>query len=334
MKKYKVLAEYLDEAIREYEVKNCGMESGFKSKKRESPYENYLSNDAWEKFYDDMARYNIDALKRYSDGSGGEMNSNENGSPPKMASFGSSSRMIYNLVMKDEVKERFLFEEKLSTTIGGIANLDGFMQKGNTYIFVEAKCREPYSAKSNDVKTAYCDLYAKITELTKLKCECKPFIRKVKDKKPGEFKTVKMLDVTFKVDDKIINYFDMKQMICHLLAVGTAVLTNYYEEMNNTNDEDIKLHFIYLTYDPRNLNFEDAVKEKIENIYNDIFSFCNGNENQFFKDLFKVILEFLKSEKGLGDKAKERNISKIVDNFTFHTCSQEDFKKKCESLLQ
>ncbi|MBR4890690.1 MAG: hypothetical protein IKU15_05315 [Clostridia bacterium] len=310
----------LDKAIRDFEKENCDIESGYEtegSPKRE----NYLSNAAWNKFYDDMARYNMNAFKRYSDGAGGEMRQGKNGTPPKMASFGSSSRMIYNLVMKDEVKERFLFEEKLATTIGGEANLDGFMQKGNTYIFVEAKCREPYATKQNDIKDVYRPLYAEITKSpdVDLVCDC------------GESNDKNEMKVTFKLGDQIINHFDMKQMICHLLAVGTAVLTNHYKEMENTKDEDIKLHFIYLIYDPQNLKFSNNNSGKeIVRIYNEIFDFCKGNENQFFKNLFKVVLEFLQSEKKLGT---DKNILKIVDNFNFCICSQENFKEKCQSLL-
>lgn len=320
----------LDKAIKEYEKENYGIESGFEIKGK-SPNPDYLSNEAWDKFYDDMARYNMNAFKRYSDGAGGEMRASSNGKPPKMASFGSSSRMIYNLVMKDEVKERFLFEEKLTTTIGGEANLDGFMQKDNAYVFVEAKCREPYASKQNNIKDVYRPLYEAISvsQDVDLFCTC----GKSNDKK--EMEVVFKYNVDKNGDGKIINHFDMKQMICHLLAVGTAVLTNHYDEMKNVKDEDIKLHFIYLIYDPRNLKFDNNnSEEKILQIYNDIFSFCKGNENQFFKKLFKVVLEFLKSEEGLDDKANERDISKIVDNFTFHICSQEDFKKKCENLLQ
>lgn len=311
----------LDKAIKEYEKENYGIESGFEIKGK-SPNFNYLSNDAWDKFYDDMARYNMNAFKRYSDGAGGEMRASSNGKPPKMASFGSSSRMIYNLVMKDEVKERFLFEEKLPTTIGGEANLDGFMKKDNTYIFVEAKCREPYISIQNNIKDAYRPLYEAITLSSDvdLSCAC------------GESNDKKEMIVVFQKGEKVINHFDMKQMICHLLAVGTAVLTDHYDEMINVSEEDIKLHFIYLIYNPQELVFKDAKSaEKIMKRYNDIFSFCNGNENQFFKDLFKVILGFLQTKKNLGTK---KDILKIVDNFTFHFCSQEDFKKKCESLLQ
>ena len=67
----------------------------------------------------------------YGAGDGGELEEKD-GRPPKMASFGSSSRMIYNLSNK---KDGFHFEKKLPTTVGGTANLDGFYEDDARYIF-------------------------------------------------------------------------------------------------------------------------------------------------------------------------------------------------------
>ena len=88
----------------------------------------------------------------------------------------------------------------------------------------------------NNIKDAYRPLYDEITKSSdvELACNC------------GELNDKNEMKVTFKVGSQIINHFDMKQMICHLLAIGTAVLTNHYDEMKNANEEDIKLHFIYL----------------------------------------------------------------------------------------
>ena len=87
---------------------------------------------------------------------GGSELKEKNGRPPKMASFGSSSRMIYNLSNK---KNGFHFEKKLPTTVGGTANLDGFYEDDNRYIFVEAKCHEPYNVKKTVISSKYKDLY-------------------------------------------------------------------------------------------------------------------------------------------------------------------------------
>ncbi len=329
MKKYKSLAEELDKAIRQYETQGGKIEAGYMVDGKEPAFENYLSEDCWKDFYNAMKENNPTAFECYDKGSGGEMKPYEHKGkkyPPKMASFGSSSRMIYNLVMSNTtIKKDFLFEEQLSTTIGGKANLDGFIQKGNNYIFVEAKCREPYSSKSKRVKIAYDNLYKAINISKTLTCHWDE----------DEIIDGKM-PVTFTKGNVIIKHFDMKQMICHLLAVGTAVLTKHYEEMKNesVSDEDIKLNFIYLIYDPQKLEFEDnSPKEKIVKKYKDIFSFCEGNENQYFKSLFKVILEFLQSEDGLGDKILKKDVTKIVDNFNFYVCSQDNFNEKLQSLL-
>ena len=53
--------------------------------------------------------------------------------------------MIYNLSNK---KEGVHFEKKFPTTVGGTANIGGFFEDDNRYIFVEAKCHEPYTLKN------------------------------------------------------------------------------------------------------------------------------------------------------------------------------------------
>ena len=139
------IVEKLDLAIKSKEI---GTTEGFYS----VPYKDgtlhkptYMTNEEWNAFLSampDMAR------REYGEGDGDELKEKD-GRPPKMASFGSSSRMIYNLSNK---KEGFHFEKKLPTTVGGTANLDGFYEDDNRYIFVEAKCHEPYTAKYSTFK--------------------------------------------------------------------------------------------------------------------------------------------------------------------------------------
>ena len=74
----------------------------------------YMTNDEWKAFLNSMSD---EARKEHGAGGGDEL-SEKNGRPPKMASYGSSSRMIYTLSRE---KEGFHFEKKLSTTVGGKA---------------------------------------------------------------------------------------------------------------------------------------------------------------------------------------------------------------------
>ena len=113
-----------------------GTEKGYQVGGRN--YDTYLSNAAWSAHLAGMSEAH---RCQYGDGSGGELEE-KNGRPPKVAAFASSSRMIY--CISKEIPG-FCFEEQLPTVIGGIANMDGYLEQENGYIFVEAKCREPYS---------------------------------------------------------------------------------------------------------------------------------------------------------------------------------------------
>ena len=139
------LNKILDYAIMAYETARNPIKSGYVTNGK--PYNNYLSNDSFAEFVEDMKTNHPVAYEMYGKGGGKELEERKVGKniyPPKMASFGSSSRMIYNLMKTDKT---FLFEKKLPTTVGGIANLDGFIETDEKCVFVEAKCREPYTAE-------------------------------------------------------------------------------------------------------------------------------------------------------------------------------------------
>ena len=116
-------------------------------------YDSYMSNEAWDAYLSSMDPKH---RMQFDDGSGGELKE-KNGRPPKMASFASSSRMAYKC---SKCLPNFVFEKQLSTVIGGTANLDGYWEGNGKYIFVEAKCREPYSHKSPETfRQNYKELY-------------------------------------------------------------------------------------------------------------------------------------------------------------------------------
>ena len=76
----------------------------------------YMTNVEWDAFEKSMKENKAQphAHDEYGEGGGDEL-SEKNGCPPKMASYGSSSRMIYNL---SRHKEGFHYEKKLPTTVG------------------------------------------------------------------------------------------------------------------------------------------------------------------------------------------------------------------------
>ena len=294
--------ETLDYAImRDETLKNPNLKSGYIIDGR--PYGQYLDNKCFDDFINDMKTNYPIAYKMYGEGSGSELELRKSRwgtfSPPKMASFGSSSRMIFNL-MKDT--KGFLFEKQLPTTVGGTANLDGFMETDDKYIFVEAKCREPYGKKDDKIYRKYEKLYNFInqSEKTNVSCDILPI---------DEI----YMKVTFKMNDNPIHNFDMKQMISHLLGVATAFLNGKFEIKN--------IEFIYLLFNPTLIEIKDEkARGKIYEIYKNTCNECNASD---FKALFEVIIDCLKSLKKWN---KDYKTNDLTDRFTFKLCSQEDMK--------
>lgn len=260
----------------------------------ETVKETYMTNAEWEAF---KASMSAEALAEYTAGGGDEL-SEKNGRPPKMASYGSSSRMIYNL-SKD--KAGFHFEKKLPTTAGGTAHLDGFLEEDHRYVFVEAKCHEPYSAKSITVSRAYEKLYSYINE-----CMAGSFYAEMTCLPDG-----KNMNVKFYADGEEIGYFDLKQVICHLLGIATAMLKRELEPKQTD--------FIYLVYDPTELELSDEVRDVIEPIYERLCFEVNLVDTA---SLLRVIFAYLK-DTVYGDALSDDVIENVVFSFTFSLASQE-----------
>lgn len=256
----------------------------------------YMSNKEWDAFLLDM---NPVARCEFECGGGSELKE-KNGRPPKMASFGSSSRMIYNLSHKIK---GFIFEKQLPTTVGGKANLDGFLETEDGYIFVEAKCHEPYSAKKSAVSISYRELYEYINARMdgSLKIEMLP-------SKCGRY-----MNVSFLTNNEKIERFDLKQMICHLLGIATGILRGTLEKK--------KISFIYLLYDPKALPLESEVKTIINNVYERTVFECGRID---WSKLFGIILEFLNNGRFKGSITNEE-INKIICDFSFALVSQDAY---------
>lgn len=290
------LNKILDYAIMADETAKNPVKSGYVTNGK--PYNNYLSNESFAEFVEDMKTNHPIAYEMYGKGGGKELEERKSGAniyPPKMASFGSSSRMIYNL-MKDT--DGFLFEKKLPTTVGGIANLDGFIETDEKCVFVEAKCREPYTKKDSVYERKYEDLYRTISASDKTSVACK--IEVIDEHK---------MEVKFISGETEIHAFDMKQMISHLLGVATAFLKDEFEPK--------KIDFIYLLFNPKLIEIKEG-KAEIHCIYEQTCNECNSVD---FKALFEVIVEYLQAVKGFG---KDKNKVEIVNNFSFRLCDQSN----------
>lgn len=254
----------LDCAIRDYEHNK---EAGYIIK--DTQYFNYICNQEWEKYLNDMKPCH---KNQYGMGAGGELK--EGKYPPKMASFGSSSRLIYEL-SKDI--DGFIFEEKLDTRVGGTAHLDGFLRKGCDYIYIEAKRREIYgsSHENEEIKSVYEPVYKKIKEVCGShfdyhSVECKT---KKEDTKK----------VTFIVNGKSVKYFDLKQLICHFLGITYDIAKHPVSKA--------KVTFLYLLYDPKNLKkyLANSYCEKIMERHEIVVDFINKNIS-LFKEIFQAVL--------------------------------------------
>ena len=311
-RKSQELAIALDDAIRHAEHKaDNNIYGGYTI--ADKFYSTYLSNKTFDKF---LAEMKPEFKEMFKDGDGGELEvrCDKDGKavyPPKMACFGSSSRMMYNAAKH---LSNFIFEKKMPTTVGGTANLDGYYNSPECHIFVEAKCREPYGEKSNIISRKYEELYKYISDSPKTNITCD--IGSVQDEKK--------MKVIFKYDDKAISYFDIKQLISHYLGIATSILKE------EKNEQDVKyfykpIKFLYFIYDPRELYFEyPLLGERIKEIFGITCDECESINHQ---GLFEVILEYLKNNY-YKDSPVNTNI--IVDGFRLSICSQNNFKDKLE----
>ena len=284
--------------LKEFDLAIADVENiprGFETDK--GNYDSYMSNIAWDTYLKNMSD---EHRSQFDDGSGGELKE-KNGRPPKMASFASSSRMTYKL-SKDI--PNFVFEKQLSTVIGGTANLDGYWEGNGRYVFVEAKCREPYSHKSPEtIKQNYKPLYeylqSKLPDMFSCTMEDVPGTRDMR--------------VEFFCRKKAVVYFDMKQMLCHLLGVANRMLTDKIC--------DTPIQFLYLLYNPTELVLSDKSKKEVLRIYH---ATCEAAINYDFKQIFGCVVDFLMEEqKYLIFKA---DADKLKNNFQFAICDQDNYQ--------
>lgn len=272
------MATALDCAIREFEVNNDVLASGYQIPTNEPNYiyYNYMSNESWVSFLNKMPE---NYKNQFKNGGGDEIEEKKGRwgvTPPKMASFGSSSRLIYNL---SKGIQGFIFEEQLDTRVGGIANLDGFLHKGNEYIYVEAKRREIYygTHESEKIKSVYIPVYNKIQNI----CGSSVFRYEPKEIKNKGKEDVK--GITFYINETIVEYFDLKQLICHFLGI------TYDLAKHNVNNAKVK--FLYLLYNPNEV--EDKIDEKyrVMKRYREVVSFIESKYDAF-KAIFDAVLQY------------------------------------------
>jgi len=273
----------------------------------------YLQKDtSWKDLLDGMKE---DHKAQYGNGSGGELKE-EKGNPPKMAAFASSSRFIYTLSARTNDIPGFKFEEQLPTTIGGVANMDGYQELGGRFTFVEAKCREPYShSVKQAIKRNYKDVYAYLREKMPRVFSC--VMEDIPDAPNGKEPQNKM-NVVFFCHNKVVAYFDIKQMISHLLGVATKFL-----DSNGALLGDVEtIQFLYLLYNPAKLVMEDTDKADVMSVYEDT---CWCAKHYHFEEMFGHVVDFLTPR--LAPNADQELLRTLKDSFKFDLCDQDGYLK-------
>ena len=279
----------LDCAIREFERKN----GGYTMTKSGTTYCNYMSDTEWKDYLKDMEPIH---KAQYSCGGGGELYPGKY--PPKMASFGSSSRFIYEL---SKNISGFKFEEKLDTKVGGVANLDGFIKTKDKYIYIEAKRREIYGAShaNEKIKVVYEDVYNTIQKL----------VNNFNYKMYGEKDEEGYKKCTFKISGEVVKYFDIKQLICHFLGITYDIAKHEIE--------NAKVIFVYLIYNPNEVKGKLQRYEKnIETRYENVATFINKNA-ETIKNIFNAVLNY---------QTERHKLPKTSIDFEFFLVDQYNYK--------
>ena len=281
------LQHKLDLAIRDKDGKLYG--EGYIISKSKLAYDRYMSNEDWERYLAEMSE---DHRKQYEEGDGGELNEKRGrwGTyPPKMACYGSSSRIIYTLLRGVANIE---FEKKFATLVGHTANLDAYLQTDYTDIFLEAKCREIYASHTKiDIGNVYKPVYEYIKQ-----CNKKFGYSDEPSKANNKFKC------SFYYDGKPIIRFDIKQLICHFLAI----VANYLKPLNG-KDAMANIRFVYFIYNPNELG-----NKTLDSVYEDTINEIDKNG---VIELFKAVFEYQK---------KNLKIEKEMPIFEFVLADQND----------
>ena len=281
----------LDYAIRDHEIGDDSSKYGYKIRNQE-PYENYMSNDEWNKFKNNISKLH---QAQFNDGDGGELKEKKGRYgiyPPKMASYGSSSRMIY-VVSKDI--DGFEFEKQLPTRIGPLpANLDGYLWGTNRDIYVEAKCREIYASHQ---KVQISNVYKDVYDFIRNKYYSFSYYDNYPCKDEGFFKC------TFIIKDTDVIHFDIKQLICHFLGITANMLQNNYYK---------PIRFIYLIFNPEPIK-DYLANEKREAIINTYKETLKEIRRWDFGQLFEAVLAFQEENLGLSRKKDPEFEFVIVD---------------------
>ena len=301
--KIDTIQKALDYAIRDHE--NLKEISGYEIDGR--VYNNYMSNKAFE---EELREMKPEIRKQFDDALGGELKQKRGRYgvyPPKMACFGSSSRFICNK-LKDVKGISFeaalpTYVKQGKTNVGHSANLDARTTLKEVDVLAEAKNREIYgSHRIVEVSEVYLPVFDKLKEF---------FTYTFEPSKKGYVKCI------FSAKCKEIVHFDIKQLICHFLAIAAAVL-----EYNITTKT---VRFVYVIFNPDEVkdNIVQSYQKKILKQYNETLEEMGRFD---MKKLFNAIFDIQKDWlKDWLDMSVEQ-----TPNFEFYLADQSN----CEEYFK
>lgn len=295
------------------EVEGGDITTGYFIAENNKTYETHYTNSDWEKYCNTMKENYPEAFDRYYNCPGGEMKKYYDDRwrqwmPPKMASYGSSSRFIYE---SSRQIPSFRFEEGLPIGFPGYgkeaeASLDGFYEP--KCIYVEAKCHEFYNALNTEFKNKYEEFYNYLVNAT-----------------GGVFKFnvnngIKKPTVKFSWQMTPITQFDLKQVLCHLLGIAKKTLQDAGKHVPT---------FIYLVYKPSPDLLAVVEKRYGKRTANTIKSRWEKEHEEYelipIKQLYKHVVYFMYEKKGVGQNISKEELERIACSFHTHFCDQDNY---------
>lgn len=286
-------------------IKGGDLDDGYKVDDRQQLYNNYYTNAEWKDFLGEMKNNYNTAYKAYCCGNGSELleiTRRGKSNPPKMASYASSSRFIYEL--SRDIPD-FSFECKLPTSFPGYpASLDGAIISHRT--FVEAKCHEIYSRNSSGLGKSYINFCNYFNENTN--------------------------GILGLSGNKVIKWggeqlfsLDLKQLLSHLFGIANNALQKNCEKIST---------LIYLVYRPEPDLLQLISDEKTKN---HVLAIWKNEQDEArtvdFNLLFYHIVHYLYNNK----KSRYRddvNVDGISKAFKFVFCDQNEYKVIINKIIK
>lgn len=296
---------------------------GYRTRDGEKKYA-YFTNAQWEEFLGSMKREHPVAFRQFTKGDGGELDewrneTNGKWMPPKMASYASSSRFIFEA--SKSLGEAFTFECKLPIAFDGYkeeakASLDGYIPSGR--IFVEAKCHEFYPEADTEYKRAYREFYDYLVGKTGGLFGYRLVLGTVRGRETD--------CVRFNWNGEELDSLDLKQLLCHMLGIAKKALLE---------DCGRKSTLIYLVYRPGK-DVLDLVPD--EGTRSTILRCWEREKAEFgmvdFSLLYRLIVRYIAEyrQQYQGDGRYSDRMDLIGDAFEARFLDQEEYRGLVDRL--